>query len=269
LSGIVLAGAAGVVFALLFVLHGFVRTITRTKVGFLDTLLAFLAVLVSLAALVGNSLQAPTSEFAEFLVIVAGFTLAVPSLALLMWEVNRQGWRSSRGVFGIGAGVMLLIAVYAIVPYSAQYFFPPPTATATSTPMGTPPPPSDTATITPTYTRTATNTPTRTPTNTRTPLPTPSPRPTRRSFPTRTPTETLTPVNPCVAVVASNLNLRTAPNTEAELITTIPFDTSLPVYGRNEDSTWWYVVYENQYGWVLGEYLNVTPACFELPVVDE
>jgi len=43
----------------------------------------------------------------------------------------------------------------------------------------------------------------------------------------------------------------------------------LAVFGRNEDSTWWYVAYEGQEGWVLGEYLLVTEPCYELPVRDD
>ncbi|NWF71027.1 MAG: SH3 domain-containing protein [Chloroflexi bacterium] len=268
---ILAAAAGGVLFAALYIIIAFIRTLARSaKIGFLDTLLVFLATLVTLAALVLDSMEAAASGLVQRAALVSAGVLIVPSLLLLLFEARRaQRLKASRALFGIGAGLLLLLATFVVVPFSALYFFPPPTATVTSTPLGTPPPPSatPTATFSPTPTPTLTRTPT--PTVTRTPRPSDTATVTRRPLvASRTPQPTDTPVNPCVGVVTNNLNLRAAPSTDAELLATIPFDSALAIFGRNADSTWWYVVYDNLAGWVLGEFLNVTPACLELPVRD-
>jgi hypothetical protein len=263
---------AAALFALLFALNAFIRTATRSiKLGFLDTLLIFLTVLVALTALIINSIDENPSELVQQVVFAVVAILIVPSLILMLFETRReQRLKGSRGVFGMGAGLLILLASLTVVPLGAQYFFPPPTNTATHTPQGTPPPPTSTPTVTLTFTATRTPTLTATPTYTRTPRPTHTATATRRpAVPSRTPRPTDTPVNPCIGQVTNNLNLRAEPSTEAQLLTTIPFNTSLAVFGRNEDSTWWFVVYEGQQGWVLGEFLLVTAPCYDLPVRDE
>jgi hypothetical protein len=271
LSGLLLAAAA-VLFAVLYILNALARTFSRSaKIGFWETLLVFLATLISIFALIANSTDTLPSDLVQPVVLIAAGILIALSLLLLLIEARRkQPWNASRGVLGIGAGLMILLATFVIVPLTTPYFFPPPTSTLTNTPIGTPPPPTNTPTSTNTATATRTPTLTMTPTYTRTPRPTPTPTDTRRpAAPSRTPRPTETPVNPCVAQVSNNLNLRTEPRTDAELLITIPFDTSLAVFGRNEDSTWWYVAYEGQEGWVLGEFLLVTEPCYDLPVRDD
>ncbi|MFN8373404.1 MAG: hypothetical protein U0694_11090 [Anaerolineae bacterium] len=173
MSALLLAAAA-VLFALLYAFNALIRTLARsTKIGFWETFLVFLAVLLSIAALIANSLDpAPSDLLQQAMFILAGI-LIVPSFLLLLPEARReQGLKASRGVFGIGAGLLVLLTVLVIVPITAPIFFPPPTATATSTPQGTPPPPTSTLTATPTFTATRTPTLTPTPTSTRTPRPT-------------------------------------------------------------------------------------------------
>jgi uncharacterized protein YgiM (DUF1202 family) len=130
---------------------------------------------------------------------------------------------------------------------------------ATSTPT---PSPTEPFTPTPTYTPT----PTMTVTPSRTPRPTDTPTPSRERFVTRTPSPSPTLPNPCVATVDFNLNLRAEPNAEAEVLTIIPFGTAVSVFASNVDQTWWYVSYENQSGWVDGQYITRTAACDNLPV---
>jgi uncharacterized protein YraI len=70
-----------------------------------------------------------------------------------------------------------------------------------------------------------------------------------------------------VVVTRVNSNMRSAPSITADLITTIPFNTTLTVIGRNENNNWVQVTYENQTGWIssglltfqLGNIDNVTP----------
>jgi hypothetical protein len=126
-------------------------------------------------------------------------------------------------------------------------------------------------TVTATYTATPSPTFTATPTATasRTPRPTASPSATRQRYLTRTPTLTPTLPNPCLAVMNYNVNLRTAPNLDAELVTTIPFETAVTVFGRSEDSQWWFVNYNGQAGWVKGEFIILSASCQDLPVRED
>jgi len=122
--------------------------------------------------------------------------------------------------------------------------------------------PSPLPSITPTYT------PSRTPTATvtRTPRPTDSPTPTRERFSTATPTLTATLPNPCLATANFNVNLRDYPDLEASnVLLTIPYEASFPIYAPNEEQTWWYGQYEGEAGWISSEYIRLASNCYELP----
>ena len=134
-----------------------------------------------------------------------------------------------------------------------------PVILATQTPT-----PAPTQTFTPSPTLTAT--PTMTVTPSRTPRPTDTPTPTRQGFVTRTPSPTPTLPNPCLATVDFNLNMRSEPSADGDLIATIPYDSAISVFGSNADRTWWYVEYNDQTGWVDGQYITRTAACDALPV---
>ncbi len=118
-------------------------------------------------------------------------------------------------------------------------------------------------TLTPTPTITSTATATATPS--RTPAP-PTATPTRWQYATRTPTPTATLPAPCLALTLYNLNLRAAPSRDAALQLTIPYNTTLLVYGRTADSGWWFVEYDGRTGWVDSQYVQAASACAALPV---
>ncbi|MDX2162986.1 MAG: hypothetical protein SF162_16845 [bacterium] len=133
-----------------------------------------------------------------------------------------------------------------------------------------------TLTPTPTDTRTPTVTqvssPTRTPTLTRTPRPTDTPFPTRQGYATRTPTATATLVTPCLASVDFNLRLRSAPEQVSapdNTITTIDFGTTIELYGRSPDGMWWFTIYNDAQGWVMGDFMTLSAACDRLPTLPE
>ena len=128
--------------------------------------------------------------------------------------------------------------------------------------------PTPTATLTVTFTPsfTPTDTPTRTPTATRTPRPTDTPTATRLAFVTSTPTPSPTLPQPCLATVLYNLNMRAEPDLNADLVTTVPYDTILSLYGKGAEGDWWYTIYEDQSGWVSGEYMTLSSACDNLPL---
>lgn len=122
-------------------------------------------------------------------------------------------------------------------------------------------PPSPTPTFTPSRTPS--------PTPTRTPFPTQSATPTRQRFVTATPTLTPTLPTPCLGTAYFNVNMRDAPSLEeGEILLTIPFDAVFPIYGPNEDRTWWYGQYEGEVGWISDEFIGTPRICDDLPVQD-
>jgi hypothetical protein len=112
---------------------------------------------------------------------------------------------------------------------------------------------------------TITEPPTSQPSATRTPRPTATATPTRDLFSTRTPSPTPTLPSPCLLLPLYNVNLRQTPSLDAALISTIPYETAINAFGRNEDASWWYVEYEGSAGWIKAEFVSVTASCALLP----
>lgn len=287
-SLLLLAGAG--VFALLFALNALVKTLARrVKIGFLDLLLAFGAALLTVGGLIYNYLPTSAGLFPFVLpwVLAGAAALAVFCAVIAALELARpEKLRGSRAILGWGVSILAALSTLA-VPYASVTLEPTPApvrmidsnglpvalgstpaagaAQAASTSEATGEAEQE-PTLRPTATNTATARPTATPTLTRTPAPTATPFATRtRGFASRTPTPTQTLVTPCVAQVLYNLRLREAPNEDAETLAVIPFDTAVAMYARSEDGAWWYVLYENQEGWIDGQYIRATSACDQLP----
>jgi uncharacterized protein YraI len=89
--------------------------------------------------------------------------------------------------------------------------------------------------------------------------------PTRYQFVTRTPLPTATLPDPCLALANFNLNLRSLPEADAEVLATIPFNNTITLFGRSSDSDWWFGEYEGTSGWVKGEFLSLSTSCNTLP----
>lgn len=115
--------AAGGLFALLFVLAAVIRTIRRTeRIGFLDTLLVFLTTLVLLAALLANrTADAPVAFVETGARTIALVLLALCILIAIAEWFRPQRLRQSRGVFGVGAALLVLLSMVS-VPFVAEYF---------------------------------------------------------------------------------------------------------------------------------------------------
>jgi hypothetical protein len=115
--------AAGGLFALLYLLVAVVRTIRRAeRISFLDTLLVFLTTLVLLAALVANRTEdtpLPLVEAGAGTIALVMLALSV-LIALAEW-FRPQRLRQSRGVFGVGAALLVLISTLS-VPFVSEYF---------------------------------------------------------------------------------------------------------------------------------------------------
>lgn len=262
---------AGAFFAVVLILNAVIQTIRKqTRIGFWQTLLTFLVVLLPVLALVGNRLSETPLQLVATVALGLAALVVVPNLILLLFELRRpERLKQSRGVMGIGAGVLVALSTLT-VPLSADVAFT--AAQPTPTPalvaagvnventaeVGEPTHPS-TATRTPTPTWTPTITPTRKP------RPTITPVATRFQFVTRTPMPTATLPNPCLALADYNVNLRVAPEENAEVLATIPFNNTITLYGRNADSSWWYGEYEGKTGWVKGEFISPSSSCANLP----
>lgn len=274
--GVDLLIAAGMGFAALFALNNLLKTIfRRANVGFVDTLLAFLATLLPLVGLILGASENDDARLALG-VLATGGALAAFSLIVLLLELFRpQRLKGSRGVMGVYSGLLIALGAF-VVPISHDLLTPAvPTAiveavSAQGTEAVTAAP-THRASLVPSATDTATPKPTATPRPTNAASATPSR--TAFRFSTRTPTPTPTLVAPCVASVQYNLRLRAAPDTDAETLLTIPYGTSIDVFGKgapsgDQGARWWYTVYQDTEGWVDGQYMLVSTACDHLPLRD-
>lgn len=257
----------GGVFAVLFILVGLVKAFAaQSRITFWDTLLAFLAALVTLIGLVESAMTAQPEPLPQQIALGIAAGLGGLGLLVMLLELRReQRLKGSRGVFAVGIGLLLAASAAVIVPRMSERILLPVLATATPIrvaalqPTATPPGPS----ATPTHTPSPTVTPT--PTLTRTPRPTATATPTRFVFLTRTPEPTATLPNPCLARTLYNVNLRAEPSLDAAVVATISFDITVTLFGRTEDSQWWFGEYDDQAGWLKGEFLDLSASCAALP----
>lgn len=279
-SNLLLMMVAGI-FALLYSVMGGIRAIKKNgTIGFIDLLLIFLIALLPLVAVVMDN--QPSTEFStiEVMSLWLGGALVVSGLVIALLELRRpQRLKQSRGILGMGAGILLLVMTlitFLTARMEAQVAIaqlPMPTATlflektdavvVTHTPTITataPPSATHTAMVTRTPIRLATSEP----------LATFLLTPTRTPNPNQTPTaipNTPAPMIPCLIVMNFNVNLRETPTADGRIIISIPFETTVFGISRSEDSLWWEVEYENFRGWVFGEVVTVTSTCRELPIV--
>lgn len=279
--------AAGAVFGLLLLVVVLRRTLAGSeKTGFFDLLLVFLTTALVVLALVFDH-QTP-DEAGQPLVengaLVLAAVLAVFSLLVMLLELRRpQRLRDSRGVLMLWAALLMALSTFT-VPLIADNLVTTPEAVTVAIAPTAPAaaangeseetddasdaptrPPSATPTTAATATPPASATPTMTPT----PRATSSATPTRQPFVYNSPTPpaTATLPTPCVGSVLYNLRLRAAPDPESETLLTIPFDTTLTIYGKDAPShSYWFTVYEDTEGWVDSTYVQAASACNDLPV---
>ena len=106
-------------------------------------------------------------------------------------------------------------------------------------------------------TDTPTPSPTPVPTETATPVPTDTPVPEPTATPTQAPpTATPTPIIASVTVDV-DLNARAGPGTDYNRVGLLPAGTTVEIIGRNDDRSWWQIVYPNAAGgtaWISSSY---------------
>ncbi len=273
----VLLVVSGSVFALVLVVGSLLR-IRRSSLGFVDLFPAFAAALITLAGMTVDALDGALTSVVVAVVMLMGSVLGIVGIVIALVEVLRpQRLRASRGLLTLGVAALIVAARFA-VPLTSRYFELTPPGVSSQQPVAavtgfTAAAVSRTQTVTASIT--VTTAPTLTPSATRTPRPTPTPSLTRVRYASPTPSLVPTLPSPCVVVTLYNVNVRTQPDLEAELLLTIPFETALNGYGRTAGSDWWYVQYRSPddpgqaiEGWVSGDFVRVTASCGLLPVRD-
>lgn len=78
--------------------------------------------------------------------------------------------------------------------------------------------------------------------------------------------ETAPPPTNVYVTTQDIVSLRAGPGRGFERIAIVPQVTTLPAYGRTSDTRWVQVMYEGQYGWILGQYLIWSGDMIALPV---
>jgi hypothetical protein len=166
----------------------------------------------------------------------------------------------SYGLLSVGIGFLMVCAAFLIPILPGQFsamgasvLLPSPTPLAV---IETP-----SATITPHPTQTFPPSPTVLPSAT------PTPTPTRERFYTSTPLPTPTAAIYCGAIVEYNLNMRAGPRRDADVLLLIPYQSVIAVGGTNRERTWWFVNYNDLWGWVDGQYISLDTDCGQAPVL--
>lgn len=68
-------------------------------------------------------------------------------------------------------------------------------------------------------------------------------------------------------VTLNTLRMRTGPDTSYPQVDTVPYNISVAVYGRSEDSQWLYIEYNGQRGWVAGWHVSLDGLLSDLPAI--
>jgi hypothetical protein len=234
--------------------------------GWLTGLLFFAGAVSAFAILLVHVfVKALPSSPLAILLIVGALELVIG--IIMFWvERRRQSFAAERsyGLLTIGLGVFVLVTVF-IVPVLPEQLSPPilPAAAAL--------PPTSEATVTLARSATPTRTVTASPSPTVTQMPsvtvTPSATPTRERYNTPTPTPTPTVAAFCGAFVNYNLNFRELPDNDSRIIDTIPYESVVQAAGRSANGEWWFVKYNDRWGWVQGQYMALDATCENAPII--
>ncbi|MGD9099409.1 MAG: SH3 domain-containing protein [Anaerolineae bacterium] len=98
------------------------------------------------------------------------------------------------------------------------------------------------------------------------PPPTKTPAPKPRA--TDTPAPTATPAQAVQVTVSGDTQVYAGPGFEYAVMGSLRAGDQVVIVGRNADSSWWQILFQESTGWVVGEALNVIPVAYEVPVVN-
>ncbi len=241
----------------------------ESLVGPINGALAFVTGIAAITTLFLRTFvtgSTPASPDPVVLIVFLGLTELFAGLVLLLFERRALTFAAERsyGLLSTGIGFLMVCAAFLIPILPGQFsatravvLLPSPTPTVT---VGRP-----TATITPRPTQITALTPTTIPSSTLTPTPTS----TREQFHTSTPLPTPTAAVYCGAVVEYNLNMRAGPGRSEDILLLIPYQSVIGVGGTNSEHTWWFVNYNDLWGWVDGQYISLDTDCGQAPVLPE
>lgn len=86
------------------------------------------------------------------------------------------------------------------------------------------------------------------------------------------PEPTITPIpevgSPNVTANENDVNIRSGPGTDFDVIGTLPTGESLEIIGRNADSSWWQVSTPNGIGWIFASVATASNVDGGIPVVE-
>ncbi len=265
---LLVAGLAAFLLHFLFA-AGQVARHSAPRAGWINAGLSLLAALSALAALLIDTFIA--AEVPGLLAILALTSSAgiILGALLLGFERRRNGFSSAHSPGLLFLALAVLIGALTIfIPILPQQFWPAdtlavqpsPTTSSVAMEPGITPSPRPSATSAPTLTVT--------PSPTLPPTAQPSATATRERYSTRTPTPTPPVERFCGAVVDYNLNLRREASVNADITLVIPFNSIVAVGGRSADSQWWFIEYNDEWGWVMSEYITVEARCEAAPIVE-
>ncbi len=263
-------GVAGSAFLGLFALISLIQAARKeAQAGCWSTISILLGFSLLTASFILSSLSEDVTGLSLPIMLSILVALAVISLVVYVLERRGDEFRQlfSRGLLGLGTSILLGIAFW-LIPFIPQQIFPLPTPTPIAQAIRNTPVSAADANIIPTDAQTSQSTPTQQatiePTATYTPMPSPSPTRTRRAYVPPTPTvtpEATVVAEECDGQVTVNLNVRAEPDTDSDIVAIIPEGQYIALYGRSDNGTWWLTEYENEEGWVFGEYLTLDPIC--------
>ncbi len=237
----------------------------ESLVGPINGVLALLTGIAAVVVLILHTFvvgEAFTSLDPVVVVAVLGLVELFAGLSLLLIERRMPIFAAERsfGLLSAGIGFLMVCAAF-LIPILPGQFSTATVAALLHSPTRSVAVEAPTATLILRPTLTATWPP---PTS----LPdTPTPTSTRARFRTLTPLPTPTASVYCGGIVEYNLNMRAGPGRDENVLLLIPYRSIIQIGGTNGERTWWFVNYNDLWGWVDGQYVSVDTDCGQVPVL--
>jgi hypothetical protein len=233
--------------------------------GLVSGLLAFVAAVATLGPLLIDAFVTRIALSPLLPGFATGLVAVVLGSGVFLLERRRQAFQPERslGLLVIGLGAFLVTMVLFVPALPAQLWPPPQAGSGRAPTPAISPNALASATLEPSSTRTPPPSPTVPPAPTLQPTSTP----TRERYSTRTPRPTPVLAEICSALVDLNLNMRSAPSLDSQVLLVIPYSTIVSVAGQSEDATWWFVEYNDLWGWVNADYVTAEQGCLVAPIL--
>jgi hypothetical protein len=70
---------------------------------------------------------------------------------------------------------------------------------------------------------------------------------------------------PCMVLASTRINIRSGPGTNYGVLDVLPLGETVPVTGRNDETTWWQIQFNTRSGWVFAELTYPEGDCENVP----